>query len=268
MVRGAGDDRATYYGPFQGARRVAESVRELADVLGLRDCTLDSRMRFADQAELFSHHAAHAGLHPLRDPEVPRPLRRRVHRAASTRSASRSRAASSMGSTTRPSKSLRAEMVRASDDLEFERAASLRDKLGRLEELRDQFERLRFAVESLTFTYTVPGWAGDDRVYLVRRGRVRAEDAVPATAADRRRHAAMRAAVFGVEQEGARLPTHEIDELLLLSWWFRTHPAELERTVAPRAAKGHEPRARRPRRRDARRADRLGSLPPRPNREG
>ena len=48
----------------------------------------------------------------------------------------------------------------------------------------------------------------------------------------------MREAVFGAEQEGARLPTHEIDELLLLSWWFRTHPAELKRTVAPGSTKG------------------------------
>jgi hypothetical protein len=37
--------------------------------------------------------------------------------------------------------------------------------------------------------------------------------------------------VFGsVEREGASVPTHEIDELLLLSSWFRRFPAELKRT--------------------------------------
>jgi len=92
-------------------------------------------------------------------------------------------------------------------------------------------------VESLSFTYTVPGWEGDDRVYFIRRGRVRAADVPAKTAADRRRHSALRDTVFGAEQEGARLPTHEIDELLLLSWWFRTHPDELARTIAPKTAK-------------------------------
>jgi len=134
-----------------------------------------------------------------------------------------------------PVETLRREMLRASAALEFERAASMRDKLERLEALREQFERLRFAVESLSFVYTVPGWNGEDRVYLIRRGRVRAEDIPPADARDKRRHARLLADVYGgAEHEGARVPTHEIDELLLLSWWFRTHPAELERTAGVR----------------------------------
>ena len=54
--------------------------------------------------------------------------------------------------------------------LNFERAAILRDKLQRLETLREQFSRMRFAVETLSFIYTVPGHEGDDRVYVIRRG--------------------------------------------------------------------------------------------------
>ena len=54
----------------------------------------------------------------------------------------------------------------------------------RLEALRGQFGRLRFAVETLSFVYTVPGYEGDDRVYLIRRGS-RARGA--ATADDGRR---------------------------------------------------------------------------------
>ena len=54
VVRGPGDDSAdVYYGPFYGAQRVGEAVRELNDVLGLRDCGSDRRMHFADQPELF-----------------------------------------------------------------------------------------------------------------------------------------------------------------------------------------------------------------------
>ena len=230
VVRGASDDRATYYGPFQGAQRVAESVRELADVLGLRDCTLDSRMRFADQTELFTLAQRTPGC-----------IRHEVRKclgpciAACTEAQYDERVAHARafldGADDSPLEALRLEMLRASGALEFERAASIRDKLERLETLRDQFERLRFAVESLSFAYTVPGWEGDDRVYFIRRGRVRAEDVPPATARDRRRHRRLADAVFGVEREGARLPTHEIDELLLLSWWFRTHPTELDRTA-------------------------------------
>jgi excinuclease ABC subunit C len=230
VVRGASDDRATYYGPFQGAQRVAESVRELVDVLGLRDCSLDSRMQFADQAELFTL-----------SPRTPGCIRYEVHKclgpciAACTEQDYDARVALARafldGADDTPLDALRLEMSRASAALEFERAASMRDKLQRLEALRDQFERLRFAVESLSFLYTVPGWGGDDRVYFIRRGRVRAEDVPVSTPRDRRRHARLVGSVFGAELDGARLPTHEIDELLLLSWWFRTHPAELEHTA-------------------------------------
>jgi excinuclease UvrABC nuclease subunit len=75
-------------------------------------------------------------------------------------------------------------MKEASDRLEFERAGILRDKQQRLESLRDQFDRMRFAVESLTFAYHVDGVGGDDRVYLIRRGVVRAEMPAPRSRAD------------------------------------------------------------------------------------
>src|SRR5687768_4723857 len=54
VVRGAGSDEGgVYYGPFVGAQRIGEAVRELNDAIGLRDCPLDQRMHFADQPELF-----------------------------------------------------------------------------------------------------------------------------------------------------------------------------------------------------------------------
>ena len=125
-------------------------------------------------------------------------------------------------------------MEAASERLEFERAAMLRDKLHRLEGLREQFGRLRFAVESLSFVYTVPGHDGDDRVYLIRRGRVRAEHAAPTTRRATRVHLlGVDREVFGAgERVTAQVPTHEIDELLLLSSWFRRFPGELRRTSA------------------------------------
>jgi excinuclease ABC subunit C len=133
-----------------------------------------------------------------------------------------------------PLDGLRAQMEACSEALEFERAAAYRDKLQRLEIIREQFARLRFAVETLSFVYTVPGADGDDRVYLIRRGRVRDECAAPRTARDRTRLATRVRELFTPpERDSASVPTHEIDELLLLSSWFRRFPDELEQTRPP-----------------------------------
>ena len=233
-VRGpSGDDSALYYGPFHGARRLEESLRELSDVLGLRDCRLTQRVVYADQAELFAGPARTPGCIRL---EIGRCLGPCAGACTASAYDERVRLARAFldGRSDGPLETLRAEMEASADRLEFERAGSLRDKLARLEALRDQFDRLRFALESLSFVYRVAGFDGDDRVYLVRRGRVRGETAAPRTRAERRVLAALVGDVFSAgEPRGARVPTHEIDELMLLSSWFRTHPAELKRTRAP-----------------------------------
>ena len=231
VVRGASDDSAMYYGPFQGARRVEESLRELNDVLGLRDCSLDRKMHFADQRELFQLGARTPGCIRY---EVRKCLGPCV--AACTERDYDARVALARafldGSDDSPIESLRSEMLASSERLEFERAASLRDKLARLEELKDQFLRFRFGVETLSFLYTVPGYAGDDRVYLIRRGRVREERPAPRTAADRRSLVRLTADVFGtVERDSTQIPTHQVDELLLLSSWFSKFPDQLELTT-------------------------------------
>jgi excinuclease ABC subunit C len=106
--------------------------------------------------------------------------------------------------------------------------------VGRLESLQEQFARLRFAVETLSFTYVVPGAGGDDRAYLIRRGRVRHEAPAPRNETDRALLDAKVAEVFGpVARDTGAVPSHEIDELLLLASWFRQHPKELERTSPP-----------------------------------
>ncbi|MGH7616446.1 MAG: UvrB/UvrC motif-containing protein, partial [Gemmatimonadaceae bacterium] len=132
---------------------------------------------------------------------------------------------------------LRADMEAASERLEYERAAVLRDKMKRLEALRAQFGRLRFAVETLSFVYNVPGHEGDDRVYLIRRGHVRAELTVPDSPTTAAALLGKIDEVFTpVERVTGQIPTHEIDELLLLSSWFRRFPEELERTSAAQVA--------------------------------
>jgi excinuclease ABC subunit C len=248
VVRGAGaDDAQIYYGPFQGAQRVSEAVRELNDALGLRDCRLDQPIHFADQPELFQIYPRTPGCirHEIRKCLGPcvggctaRQYDERVGLARAFLD----------GADDGPMELLRADMQAASDQLDFERAAVLRDKLQRLEGLREQFIRFRFAVETLSFVYTVPGHEGDDRVYLIRRGRVRGESGMPRSEQDRVRLLQMVEDVFNpAERDSAQLPSHEIDELLLLSSWFRRFPAELARSrravdfVAAPPALGYDP---------------------------
>ncbi len=228
VVRGAGaDDAQVYYGPFHGAQRVGEAVRELNDALGLRDCRLDQPMFFADQPELFHQFPRTPGC--IRH-EIRKCLGPCVGGCTASQYSERVQLVRQFldGADDGPMQVLRDEMIAASERLEFERAGSIRDKLGRLEALREQFSRFRFAVESLSFLYTVPGHEGDDRIYLIRRGRVRGEYAVPRSDDDRTRLLEMVENVFHpVERDSAQVPAHEIDELLLLSSWFRRFPAEL-----------------------------------------
>jgi excinuclease ABC subunit C len=242
VVRGPGqDDSSVYYGPFMGAMGVGEAVRELNDVLGLRDCATDQRMHFADQPELFSNFPRTPGCIRF---EVKKCLGPCVGGCTVQEYDERLLLARAFldGVDDGPLEHLRREMEASSERLEYERAAVQRDKLKRLEALRGQFARLRFAVETLSFAYSVPGHDGDDRIYLVRRGRVRAESPMPKTPADAATLAGLIDQVFTpAERATAQIPTHEIDELLLLSSWFRRFPAELERTsaagqIAPLAA--------------------------------
>jgi excinuclease ABC subunit C len=238
VVRGASDDAAAiYYGPFHGAQRVQEAVRELNDAFGLRDCSNDRKMIFSDQRELFQI-----------APRTPGCIRHEIHKclgpciAACTVDEYAQRVTMARafldGADEGPMATLRRDMEAMSESLEYERAAVLRDKLQRLEGLREQFIRFRFAVETLSFVYTVPGHEGDDRTYVIRRGRVRAECAAPRRKQQKTELQRLVEDIFGAtEPDTARVPTHEVDELLLLSSWFRRFPEELERTRPP------EPRA-------------------------
>jgi excinuclease ABC subunit C len=231
VVRGAGaDDAQIYYGPFHGAQRVTDAVRELNDALGLRDCRLDQPMHFADQPELFQLMPRTPGCIRY---EIRKCLGPCVGGCTAAQYDERVGLVRGFldGADDGPMHRLRAEMEEASQLMEFERAAVLRDKLQRLEGLREQFIKFRFAVETLSFVYTVPGHEGDDRVYLIRRGRVRGEYAMPRSEPERMRLLEMVENVFNPsDRDTAQVPAHEVDELLLLSSWFRRFPAELGRS--------------------------------------
>lgn len=236
VVRAVGDDAATYFGPFRGGRRIEEAVRELNDVLGLRDCPLATPMRFADQPDLFAWEPP------------PRCHRFETRRCAGpcaglcTEDDYRGRVALARafldGAADEPLAWLGERMRAAAERWEFEHAAALRDRIARLERLRDEFGLLREALDSLSFLYPVPAEGeGEDRVYLVRRGTVRAVVPRPASAAARRRLRRLVDEHFGPpEPTGTVVARHQVDEILLIARWFRARPEELERTVAPEPA--------------------------------
>ena len=141
------------------------------------------------------------------------------------------------GSSDGPLDDLQARMQAHSDALEFERAALMRDKLQRLELLRIQLEKLRFAVETLTFAYPVTGHGNEARIYLVKRGTVRADLKAPVTRREQLEYAEWSRRIFDAKDRPTRqVQTHEIDELLLLSSWFQRNPEEFARTRTPAQA--------------------------------
>jgi excinuclease ABC subunit C len=232
VVNAVSDDAAAYFGPFRGGKRIQEAVRELNDLLGLRDCPVSTPIRFSDQPDLFAFQAA-PRCHRFELKLCCGPCASAVTQADYRRRVDLARAFLD-GDADEPLRWLDERMTAAADRWEFEYAASVRDRIRRLEMLRDEFGRLREALDNLSFLYHVPGTEGEDRVYLVRRGTVRAVVPAPRSAPERRRLAQMALDHFTrPEPAGALVPRHQVDEILLLARWFRSHPEELERTVAP-----------------------------------
>jgi excinuclease ABC subunit C len=232
VVRQVADDSAVYFGPFRGGRRIVDGVRELNDVMGLRDCAQTTPIHFADQAELF----------PV--DRTPRCHRFELSLCAGPCAGGCSRQeyqrivqlaqAFLNGEGDEPLSRLQRRMETAIQRWDFEHAAALRDRADRLQLLRDEFSMLRQALEGLTFRYVVPGADGDDRIYLVRRGTVRSDLPVPRTRGDKRRLERIADEVYGTpEPNGTMVSKRKVEEILLLSHWFRTRPAEMERTQPP-----------------------------------
>jgi excinuclease ABC subunit C len=229
--RVAGD--GVYYGPFIGPELLVGAVRELTDALGLRDCPDHVPMHYSDQPELISLGPRTPGCIRY---EIKKCVGPCVGGCSAREYDERVELARAFleGRADGPIERFRAEMERSSAGMSYERAAMFRDKLRRLERLREQFGKLRFALESLSFVYPVPGFEGDDRVYVVRRGTVRAERAAPRSTPERFELGRLVDRIFEPGEPGAAaVRMHEIDEILLLSSWFSRFPDELGRTWTP-----------------------------------
>lgn len=223
-------DDARCYGPFRSLSRTAEAVRTLNDLLGLRDCAQTMPVVFAGQDDLFGTPRQAACMRhqlgfcsgPCAGFVAEWEYRRRVETAM----------AFLEGRTLQPIDRVVAAMQEASANAEFEVAARWRERFEQLEWLLAATSRARTAMDLLTFVYRDPGVFGDDRIYLLRRGVVRASFPYPSTPIE---HEAFRAVVA---EEAAQpsappgpLPSDSIDEVLLMMAWFRAHPEALRRTT-------------------------------------
>jgi len=218
------------YGPFRSFARTAEAVRTLADLLGLRDCAANMPVVFSGQGDLFDQTRRAACMRhefgfctgPCAGFVAEWDYRQRVETAV----------AFLEGRTVQPMDRVVAAMQAAAVHSEYELAAKWREKFEQLEWLFGAIVRARTAVDLLTFVYRDPGAFGDDRVYLIRRGVVRATFPYPSTPIE---HEAFRAVVADdvarAEPAVGPLPTDCIDELLLIMAWFRAHPEAFRRTT-------------------------------------
>lgn len=226
-------DGAVYYGPYRGRKRVREAVREVADLLELRDCPSSPRripIHYADQIELFRRD---------RDPlcmrgELGRCLAPCAARCTRSDYFERVDAARHFldGDADLPVIILRQRMQAAAERMQFEYAAQLRDRAVRLETIKAEMLALRGTIESLTFLLPVPGYEGDDRLYVLKRGTIRAELPLPAAAAERTIAIEQaRALHAALEPETGEVRPHQVAEMLLLARWFRLNPSERERAL-------------------------------------
>jgi len=207
-------------------------VREVSDLLQLRDCAKATPVRFADQMDLFG----------VRDDE-PLCIRGSVGRCLSpcagrcTRAEYLERAELALrflrGEADAPLGILQSRMETAAARLQFEYAAALRDRIERLEAVRQELAALRSTIESLSFVYTVPGWAGEDRSYVIRRGLVLADLPAPTTGAEREALGARARRLLRSGSASGGIGAAEATEILLVARWFRNRPGEWDRAWRP-----------------------------------
>lgn len=226
------DDGSEYYGPLLGAERTRAAVRVLVDALELRDCPATTPLRLADQADLFG--ADYTPLCPRAD--FRRCLAPCAAGCTEGEYAARATVARRFlrGETDEPLERLRVHLRRAIERWLFEYAAVVLERIELLESVRSSLLRMERALSALSAVYPVAGHDGEDRVYLLQRGVVRAELPAPRDRRERRLVAQRAGRLLATPPPPPpRLGADGIAEALLVERWFRRRSGELERLTRP-----------------------------------
>ncbi len=222
------------FGPIPSGITAREAVRRLNDWFRLRDCPQSQKMVFAEQRGLFPLDLV-AGCLRVEINACLGPCAAvcsRADYAAAVRAAVRFLE----GADASPLKTLERAMQEASAAEAFERTAVLRDRWQPMHWLSAHLERIRQACRR-SCVYPAVGRDGSrDHWHVIHHGRVRAVVLAPRD--DATRSAAV-AALDAVDRGGASGPPglNEIDGVLLVAAWFRRHPAEKDKALAPAAAR-------------------------------
>jgi excinuclease ABC subunit C len=222
------------FGPVPAGLQAREAVRRLNDWFRLRDCPQAQKMSFADQPELFALPLA-AGC--IRH-EIGTCLGPCVAACSRDDYARNVQAVLAFlrGEDAAPLTAIEREMTAASANLEFERAAALRDKLDSLTRLCDHLRRVREASRH-SFVYSVRGHDESELWYLIHGGRVCAVVPSPHDDVSRREAAKVLEAVYQRAQPLSVPPAlGEIDGVLLVASWFGRRTEERQRIRKPSAS--------------------------------
>jgi excinuclease ABC subunit C len=223
-MRGRSQDAVV--GPFASRRPLVNALRVLNDALGLRDCTERVPMVLRDGGDLFDHsdHPAitrRPGCHRYETRRCLGPCVGACSGHEYRVQIGRARAVLE-GRDDGPQQQLMREMATASAAMSYERAGWIRDRLVALQALEAQLARVREAITRPSCVYAVTGVDGDDRLYLIRHGRVvdeaRCSDADTVNALQARERVEVPTPMSA--------PADQLDELLMIEQWFRTRPGE------------------------------------------
>ncbi|AHG89055.1 Excinuclease ABC C subunit domain protein [Gemmatirosa kalamazoonensis] len=264
VLRSDDPEAAVLYGPFRRLSMLGDAMRALAEATGIRDCDLSTGgLAFADAPAKRRRGTARVvpvptmtaaggtlgeggGAPLVPSPRSPGCLRYElggclgpcVGAPLAAAYAERVQEARDFlaGRTRRPIETLRGAMLAAAEAWHFERAGSLKTKLEALEWLAERLARFHAGADRLSFVHRARGHDGSERLYLVRRGTVRAERPAPTTSTEERELAALVQRVYeGPDPSGADIPTHDLEEFYLVASWFRKHPPQRVRVAGARA---------------------------------
>lgn len=226
-------DGARYYGPFGQTAWLARAVHDLSLATGLRDCNGDTPIHFGDQLEMFS-----GGRTPrcirVETGTCPGPCAGRCTSAEYDRGVRLARAFLEARSRA-PLDQLERSIGEAAARLRFEYAATMRDRMETLEKLWNHLSGFRGRIDHLNLVYPVSGFGGEDRIYLIRRGRLHGELPWPKSDEARLQANSVVEEAFRpapADRDGA-LEADAAAEVLMTVAWFNKRPRERKRAVAP-----------------------------------